>query len=89
MWHSLSDHDILDFALLWEPLGGASPENVEAAFSIEFTEYTHRLRAAARLQVARLQDGVTSPDHIYGLSALAALDLGQSNRSSHERPAPP
>lgn len=74
MWHSDRDSDILDFALLWEPLGGPSPENVSAAFSIDISEYNRRLRAAARLQLARLQQGVTSSEHIYGLSAMAALD---------------
>ena len=34
MWNTHNDNDILVFALLWEPLGGPTPENVATAFSI-------------------------------------------------------
>ncbi|GAF43768.1 hypothetical protein RW1_009_01930 [Rhodococcus wratislaviensis NBRC 100605] len=74
MWQSHSDNDILDFALLWGPLGGPAPENVAAAFGIDISDYNRRLDAAARFQLARLQQGLTSPEHIYGLSAITALD---------------
>lgn len=73
MWNRNNDNDILDFALLWEPLGGPSPENVATAFSIEVAEFNHRLRGAARRQLAWLRRGITSPDAIYGLSAITAL----------------
>ena len=74
MWNSRNDNDLLDFALLWDPLGGPAPENVAAAFSIDMREYNHRLRGAARIQMARLQQGITSAEHIYGLAAITALE---------------
>jgi hypothetical protein len=73
MWNSLNDNDILDFALLWDPLGGPAPESIATAFSIDMSEYNHRLRGAARFQLARLEQGTASPKHIYGLAALTAL----------------
>ena len=73
MWNRLNDNDFLDFALLWDPLGGPAPEAVATAFSIDMSEYAHRLRGAARSQLARIRHGVASPEHIYGLSALAVL----------------
>ena len=73
MWNTLNDNDILDFALLWDPLGGPSPENVSNAFSIDMSEYNYRLRGAARSQLTQIEQGTTSPGHIYGVSALAAL----------------
>lgn len=76
MWNSRDDNDILDFALLWAPLGGPAPENVEAAFGMDVREYTHRLGVAARVQLARLQRGVTSPERIYGLSAMTSFGRG-------------
>ena len=80
MWNSRIENDILDFALLWDPLGGPSPEVVESAFSIEMSEYNHRLRVAARSQLTRLREGTASPQHVYGLSALVVLadDLAPS-----------
>ncbi|MFD9663154.1 hypothetical protein ACFWAY_16255 [Rhodococcus sp. NPDC059968] len=74
MWHSHRDTDILDFALLWEPLGGPASEHVAAAFAIDIEDYHRRLRAAAKSQLALLQNGATSREHIYGLSAIAAFD---------------
>ncbi|QYB00261.1 hypothetical protein I1A62_04200 (plasmid) [Rhodococcus sp. USK10] len=71
MWNAHNDNDILDFALLWEPLGGPGPDNIATAFSIEFTEFNHRLRSAATRHVARLRHGTTSPEVIYALSAVA------------------
>jgi hypothetical protein len=73
MWNSLNDNDILDFALLWDPLGGPAPENVATAFSIEMSEYHHRLRGAARSQLDRLEEGTASPERIYRMSGLVAL----------------
>ena len=73
MWNVNNENDILDFALLWEPLGGPTPENVATAFSIELTEFNHRLRSAARRQLARLRHGTTSPEAIYAMSAVAPL----------------
>jgi hypothetical protein len=73
MWNSCNDNDILDFALLWDPLGGPAPENVATAFSIDMIEYNHRLRGAAKFQLARLEQGTACSEQYYGLSALAAL----------------
>ena len=74
MWNAHDDNDILDFALLWEPLGGPPPKNVAIAFSIELSEFNHRLRSAARRQLARLQHGTTpASEFIYTLSAVAPL----------------
>ena len=75
MWNRNNNNDILDFALVWESLGGPTPESVATAFSIEFAEFNHRLRGAARCCLSRLQQGITSPDVIYGLSAIAALEI--------------
>lgn len=74
MWNSNSDTDLLDFALLWQPLGGPSPEHVTAAFSIDIREYNDKVRAAARRQLARLRTGTTLPAQIYGLSTITALE---------------
>ena len=84
MWNRENDTDILDFALLWEPLGGPAPETVTAAFAIDISEYTHRLRKAARTQLTRLQYGVTSAEHIYRLSAMTALgrDPAEARRTT-------
>ncbi|UOT03262.1 hypothetical protein MPY17_30640 [Rhodococcus opacus] len=73
MWNSRNDNDILDFAILWDPLGGPTPEAVTTAFSIEMGEYDHRLRGAARSQLARIRHRTASPEQIYGLAALGAL----------------
>lgn len=73
MWNRLNENDILDFALLWDPIGGPSPEIVATTFSIDMSEYHYRLRGAVRFQMARLEQGTATPDSIYGLSALAAL----------------
>ena len=74
MWNSLCDNDILDFALLWEPLGGPAPRDITAAFAIDITEYKRRLTAAVRFQVSQLRKGGTSREFVYGLSAISALD---------------
>lgn len=37
MWNGLNDNDILDFAPLWNALGGPAPESVATAFSIPST----------------------------------------------------
>lgn len=74
MWHSRNDNDILDFALLWEPIGGPGPDHVAAAFSIDLREYHRRVRDAARLQLAHLQECANHPDRVYALSALTAFD---------------
>lgn len=74
MWNSHSDTDILDFALLWVPLGGPAPENIASAFSIDTREYARRLQAATQHQLARLQQGITFPEHSYAPSAIAAFD---------------
>ena len=80
LWNSRSDNDILDFALLWAPIGGPTPRNITNVISIDVTEFKHRVRDAVRLEVARLQRGITSSERIYGLSAIAALD--RSSRTS-------
>ncbi|QSE92713.1 hypothetical protein JWS13_30945 [Rhodococcus pseudokoreensis] len=82
MWNKDIDSDILDYALLWEPLGGATPNDVSIAFSIEFADFSHRLKGAVRRQVDRLQHGGTTPDIVYGLSAITTLvrDQLESNR---------
>ncbi|PBC47874.1 hypothetical protein CJ179_13285 [Rhodococcus sp. ACS1] len=74
MWNRHNDNDILDFALLWEPLGGPGLDNVAAAFAIDVREYHVRLGGAAKSELARLQQGITSPERIYGLSTIAAFD---------------
>jgi len=81
MWKSNSDEDILDFALLWEPLGGPAPEDIAAAFSLDVTQYRCRLRAAARFQLARISEGVVCPERIYGQSAIAVLDRDSQQES--------
>ncbi|GAF46441.1 hypothetical protein RW1_031_00220 [Rhodococcus wratislaviensis NBRC 100605] len=86
MWNSLNDNDILDFALLWDPLGGPFPENVANAFSIDMSEYNYRLLGAARFQLARLGQGTPSPGRIYGLSALEALARDPSNARHRTSP---
>ncbi|MBV6760451.1 hypothetical protein [Rhodococcus opacus] len=73
MWNAHIDNDVLDFALLWEPLGGPSPETIATAFSIEFAKFNHRLKSAARREVSRLQGGTTSSEVIYALSVVAPL----------------
>ena len=75
MWNSSSESDILDFALLWQPLGGPPPENITAAFSIDIAEYHHRLRMAARSALTRLRcdNASASPERIYGLAAMTEL----------------
>lgn len=75
MWNTHNDNDILVFALLWEPLGGPTPENVATAFPIECPVFNHRLRGAARRQLSRLQDGTTSSGIIYALSAFAPAQV--------------
>ena len=55
MWNSLCDNDILDFALLWEPLGGPAPRDITAAFAIDINEYKRRLTAAVGFQVSQLR----------------------------------
>lgn len=83
MWNSHNDNDILDFALLWAPLGGPAPENVAAAFSIDFGEYTSRLRGAAKCYLSQLLQVVTTPERIYGPSHLQRLiDGPRKNMSS-------
>ncbi|MEN0137787.1 MAG: hypothetical protein AAGC80_21735 [Rhodococcus sp. (in: high G+C Gram-positive bacteria)] len=74
MWNRQKDDDILDFALLWEPLGGPAPENIAAAFSIDLGEYRHRLRGAVMSQLDRLRKGIASPERVYGLAAITAFD---------------
>lgn len=74
MWNVHDDNDIVDFALLWAPLGGPAPDNVAAAFAVCVAEYKHRLRHAARSQLSNLQLGTVHPERIYGSSALTALD---------------
>jgi hypothetical protein len=74
MWNRLCDNDILDFALLWEPLGGPAPRDVTAAFAIDINEYERRLAAAVGFQVSQLRKGGTSREFVYGLSAISALD---------------
>jgi hypothetical protein len=74
MWNSLCDNDILDFALLWEPLGGPAPRDITAAFEIDITEYNRRLTAAVGFQVSQLRKGGTSRKFVYGLSAISAPD---------------
>ena len=54
LWNSRSDDDILDFALLWAPIGGPTPRNITIVISIDVTEFKHRVRDAVRLEVARL-----------------------------------
>ena len=81
MWKNHSNNDILDFALLWEPLGGPAPENVEAAFAIDISEYHRRLQSAARSALARLQQGATCPEHIYGLSAITTVESRSVDRA--------
>lgn len=81
MWNRHNDNDILDFALLWEPIGGPAPENVAAAFAIDIREYNHRLGGGARSQLTRLQQGITSPERIYGPSAISAFQI--SVRACH------
>jgi len=69
-----SDNDILDFALLWEPLGGPAPRDITAAFAIDIAEYKRRLTAVVGFQVSQLRKGITSREFVYGLSAISALD---------------
>ncbi len=74
MWNIHSDSDILDFALLWQPLGGPAPTAITAAFAIDISEYKRRLTAAVGFQVSQFRNGVTSREFVYGPSAIAALD---------------
>ncbi|GAF43673.1 hypothetical protein RW1_009_00970 [Rhodococcus wratislaviensis NBRC 100605] len=83
-WNSKNDNHILDFALLWEPLGGPQPEHVASAFSIDVREYHYRLRRVASRQLSRVQQGLTSPEEIYGFAAITALDRRSSEKSPFE-----
>jgi hypothetical protein len=81
MWNSRIDNDFLDFALLWEPLGGPAPENVAAAFAIDMWEYHRRLQDAARFWLARFQQGTACAERIYGHSAITALTRDPAKRT--------
>lgn len=70
MWNSCNDNDILDFVLLWDPLGGPAPENVATAFSIDMSEYNHRLRGATKFQLARLERGTACSGQFMGCRHL-------------------
>jgi hypothetical protein len=83
VWHSRIDTDILDSALLWDPLGGPAPEGNAMAFSIEMSESKQRLRGAARLPLAHLRKWTASPPHIYRPSAHA-VRAQDSATSPHE-----
>lgn len=74
MWNRRSDNDILDFALLWKPLGGPSPRDIATAFAIDLSEYKRRLTTAVGSQMSQIRKGVTSREFIYGPSAISALD---------------
>ena len=73
MWNRRRNNDILDFALLWQPLGGPAPKDIATAFSIDIDEYERLLQGAVRLKMSQLHEGVTSPEQVYGLTAIAAL----------------
>jgi hypothetical protein len=83
MWHDDRDNDIIDFALLWEPLGGPSPNNVAAAFVLDIEEYEVRLRAAVKSKLARLDEAVTSSDPVYSVSTIASLIREHQQESAH------
>ena len=89
MWNAADGNDILDFALLWEPLGGPPAKNVATAFSIDLAEFNHRLRSAASSQLALLQHGTTSPEATYAQSALAPLLEFPRGRNSAVIEVPP
>jgi hypothetical protein len=43
-----TDYDILDFAVLWAPIGGPSGQHIHKAFGLASVDYKHRLDEAVR-----------------------------------------
>lgn len=87
MWNVQSNNDILDFALLWQPLGGPGPQHVATAFAIDIREYHDRLRGAVSHQLSRFQQhGAASPECIYDIPTITALAPDAHTSGDHQMP---
>ncbi|EKT82033.1 hypothetical protein R1X32_08030 (plasmid) [Rhodococcus opacus] len=67
--------DILDFAILWAPIGGPSAEQIRVKFSLAVEEYRRRLCDAVRShRRTRAEKGSRAlPDRVYATSVLENL----------------
>ncbi|MFD9667118.1 hypothetical protein ACFWAY_36865 [Rhodococcus sp. NPDC059968] len=74
--------DILDFAILWLPLGGPTSATIWSMFRMSAFEYRLSLADALRFHQDRLTDGRRNLDRVYGASILSQLadDLTNSTR---------
>jgi hypothetical protein len=74
--------DILDFAILWLPIGGPTSATIWSMFRMSAFEYRLCLADALRFHQDRLTDGRRYQDRVYGASILAQLaaDLTNSTR---------
>lgn len=72
---SYTSDDILDFAILWAPIGGPSAEQIRVKFSLAVEEYRRRLcdvvRSHRRFRAEK--DARTLPDRVYAASILENL----------------
>jgi len=67
--------DILDFAILWAPIGGPSAEQIRVKFSLAVEEYRRRLCDIAQShRRTRAEKGSRAlPDRVYATSVLDSL----------------
>ncbi|MFC9762885.1 hypothetical protein [Rhodococcus jostii] len=72
---SYTGDDILDFAILWAPIGGPSAEQIHVRFSLAVEEYRRRLCDVAQGH-RRIQDkkgSRASAERVYATSVLDSL----------------
>ena len=75
------DHDILDFAVLWAPIGGPSALHIHAAFGLAAAHYSHRLdEAVRRYRTQRASRCAERTDLVYSDSVLTAISCGTAAR---------
>ncbi len=55
-----TDYDILDFTVLWAPIGGPSDQHIHNAFGLASVDYKHRLDEAGT-PLPRTTSGPTCP----------------------------
>jgi hypothetical protein len=78
-----TDFDILDFAVLWAPIGGPSDQHIHAAFGLASVDYKLRLDEAVRRY--RAQPASRDAQHagpVYADSVLTAGMLYGVGRDS-------
>lgn len=82
-----ADHDILDFAVLWAPIGGPSAQHIHAAFGLAAAHYSHRLdEAVRRYRTQRASRCAERTYLVYSDSVLTAISCGTTvGSSSQER----